>query len=47
MLIGLIDGRLHMVVFTPRAGAVHVISFRKANAREVKLYEKSTKPQQD
>jgi uncharacterized DUF497 family protein len=35
---GLIGGRLHAVVFTPTATGVRVISFRKANAREVKKY---------
>ncbi|WP_248094823.1 BrnT family toxin [Pseudomonas fragi] len=34
--LGFIGGRLHVVVFTPRDDAVHVISFRKANKREVK-----------
>lgn len=33
--IGYIGDRLHVVVFTPRDTAVHVISFRKANQREV------------
>lgn len=33
-----VDERLYAVVFTPREGAVHVISFRKANSREVKRY---------
>ena len=37
--LGLIDGRLHALVFTPRVGRVHVISLRKANPREVKHYE--------
>ena len=37
--LGLIDGRLHALVFTPRAGRVHVISLRKANPREVRHYE--------
>ena len=37
--LGLIEGRLHMLVFTPREGKVHVISLRKANEREVKRYE--------
>jgi len=27
---------------TPRAGLVHVISLRKANRREIKLYEAQT-----
>jgi hypothetical protein len=37
--LGLIAGRLHALVFTPRAGTVHVISLRKANRRETKHYE--------
>ena len=37
--LGEIDGRLHMLVFTPRGGDVHVISLRKANRREIKRYE--------
>ena len=37
--LGLIDARLHMLVFTPRGTQVHVISLRKANGREVKRYE--------
>jgi uncharacterized DUF497 family protein len=35
-----LGNRLHMAVVTYRDGAVHVISFRKANKREVKAYEK-------
>ena len=42
--LGLIDERLHAVVFTPRARKVHVISLRKANLREVRDYEQKTKP---
>ena len=37
-VFGYIDERLYAIVFTPREGAVHVISFRKANSREVKRY---------
>ena len=37
--LGRIGDRLHMLVFTPRGGGVHVISLRKANSREVKRYE--------
>ena len=37
--LGLIGDRLHMMVFTPRANKVYVISLRKANKREVKRYE--------
>jgi uncharacterized protein len=35
---GRIGDRLHAVVFTPTAKGVRVISFRKANAREIKRY---------
>lgn len=37
--LGMITGRLHALVFTPRAGRVHVISLRRANRREIRLYE--------
>lgn len=37
--IGFIEERLHMLVFTPRAGDTHVMSLRKADKREVKRYE--------
>jgi uncharacterized DUF497 family protein len=37
--LGMITGRLHALVFTPRVGRVHVISLRKANPREIRLYE--------
>lgn len=39
--LGLIDDRLHMMVFTPRADLIHVISLRKANDRELWLYEEA------
>lgn len=39
--LGFIGDRLHVLVFTPRAAAVHVISLRKANSREVKRYEQA------
>ena len=32
--LGMIGEDLHMLVFTPRDGAVHVISLRRANHRE-------------
>ena len=35
---GYINDRLFAVVFTPRGDAMHVISFRKANPREVNRY---------
>jgi uncharacterized DUF497 family protein len=37
--LGLLDDRLHVLCFTPAAGGIRVISFRKANSREVKDYE--------
>lgn len=37
-VFGYIGERLHVLVFTPRGDAVHVISFRKANGRETKQY---------
>ena len=37
--LGFIGERLHMMVFTPREGRLHVISLRKANQREVRGYE--------
>jgi uncharacterized protein len=40
--LGIIAGRLHSLVFTPRAGKVHVISLRKANRRETNRYEAKT-----
>ncbi|WP_153075782.1 BrnT family toxin [Paraburkholderia bonniea] len=37
--LGYIGTRMYMLVFTPRDEKLHVISFRKANLREVKHYE--------
>jgi hypothetical protein len=34
----MLDGRLHMLAFTIRDGAIRPISLRKANAREQKNY---------
>ncbi|MFZ2447686.1 MAG: BrnT family toxin [Syntrophobacteraceae bacterium] len=36
---GIIDNRLHALVFTPRGGVIRVVSLRKANRREVHRYE--------
>jgi uncharacterized DUF497 family protein len=41
--LGLLDGRAHSLVFTETAKGIRVISFRKANKREVKRYEQETK----
>lgn len=35
---GMLDGRIHMLAFTIRAGALRPISLRRANARETKRY---------
>lgn len=40
--LGMIDSRLHAVVFTPRLNKVHVISLRKANLRVLRQYEKTS-----
>ena len=42
--LGLIDGHLHMLVFTPRDGVVHVISLRRANKRERTRYAAQAQP---
>ena len=39
---GAIEGRIHIICFTPLTGGIRVISFRKANQREVKRYEQQT-----
>ena len=37
--LGLIGGRLHMLVFTMRGDVLQAISLRKANPREVRRYD--------
>ncbi len=37
--LGLISGRLHMLVFTMRGDMLRVISLRKANLKEAKRYD--------
>ncbi len=37
--VGLLGTRLHVLCFTGIEGGIRVISFRKANTREVKAYE--------
>ena len=39
VVFGLIGTRLHAAVVTPRADDFRVISLRKANKKEVRLYE--------
>ena len=43
LAIGYVDERLHVIVFTPREQKVHVISLRKANSRELAIYEQAKK----
>lgn len=38
-VLGRLKGRVHALVFVETPGGIRVISFRKANAREVRIYE--------
>lgn len=38
--VGYLDNRLHILCFTPIVDGIRVISFRKANQREARKYEK-------
>ncbi len=40
--LGLLGGRVHSLVFAETSTGIRVISFRKANSREVKRYEQET-----
>ena len=40
--LGFLEQRLHVICFTPIADGVRIISFRKANKREVLYYEQGT-----
>jgi uncharacterized DUF497 family protein len=42
-LMGLIDGRLFVVICTARRGVMRIISARKANQRETRQHENSTR----
>ena len=42
-LMGQIEGRLFVVVYTPRQDALRIVSARKANQREVQQYEDRTR----
>ena len=42
-LLGTIEGRVFVVVYTMRGSAMRIISARKANAREVREYEQNTR----
>ena len=39
-VIGCIDGRLFVVIYTPRGQIIRIISARKANRREIRRYGK-------
>ena len=39
--VGLLGSRLHVLCLTPADGGIRVISFRKANTREVKDYDQT------
>ena len=41
--LGLLNGRVHALVFAETTNGIRVISFRKANKREVKRYEQETR----
>lgn len=38
--VGYLDKRLHLLCYVPKADGIRVISFRKTNKREAKLYGK-------
>ncbi len=40
--VGYLESRLHVLCFTGIDGGIRVISFRKANSREVKIYEQAS-----
>lgn len=42
--LGRVAGRVHSLVFVETAQGIRVISFRKANAREVRRYEQAMQP---
>lgn len=39
--LGFLDARLHVLCFTPMNDGIRVISFRKANPREIKNHEQT------
>jgi uncharacterized protein len=43
---GLIESRMHVLVYTPRDSRMHVISLRKANRREVRRYGAKAKEEE-
>lgn len=41
-LIGMVERRLYVVIYTLRGRLIRIISARKANQREIKRYDNST-----
>ena len=41
-LLGVVEGRLFVVIYTMRGSMIRIISARKANRREVREYERNT-----
>ncbi len=39
--LGFLDGRLHVLCFTPIDDGIRVMSFRKANLREIRSYDQT------
>ena len=39
--IGWLEARLHVLCFSPVLGGIRIISFRKANSREQRAYERT------
>ncbi len=42
-LLGAIEGRVFVVIYTMRGSVMRIISARKANVREVREYEQNTR----
>ena len=42
-LLGAIEGRVFVVIYTMRGSAIRIISARKANGKEVRAYEQDTR----
>ena len=42
-LLGMIEGRVLVVIYTMRGSVVRIISARKANAREIREYERNAR----
>ena len=41
-LLGVIEGRVFVLIYTMRGSAIRIISARKANIKEVREYEQNT-----